>query len=127
MPHMIHVRLNVLVDKGPQAAATRVLELDAYDQVNVSIPNDGNPHDVQVQPDDGSRLRLLVLTATHYDPPLSWEADASGTTRQLDQPLLVAGESVASLLGGPGNTIVFTNGGGEEIRVQILVGRDAVG
>jgi hypothetical protein len=118
--------VTVTVDQGPQVAATRVLELDAYDTVDVVTPSDGAAHAVEVQPDDGDQLRLILRCATRYDPPLLWEADESETARQLDEPLLVAGESVASLLGGPGNTIAFTNGGEDEVRVQILAGRDAV-
>lgn len=127
MPSRISVRQTVTVDQGPQVATSRTLDLDAYDTLDVTVPNDGAAHDVEVQPNDGSRLRLLLLTASRYDPPLTWEADGSGTARELDEPLLVAGESVASLLGAPGETIAFTNGGGDEVRVQILVGRDAVG
>lgn len=127
MPHTIRVRLAVTVDRGPQVATTRTLDLDAYDTVDVTVPNDGAAHEVEVQPDDGNRLRLMLVSATRYEPALTWEADGSGTERQLDQPLLVAGESVASLLGGPGNTIAFTNDGDDEVAVHILVGRDAVG
>lgn len=127
MPHTIKVRLTVTVDRGPQVAASHVLELDAYDTLDVVIPNDGSAHGVEVQPDDGDQLRLLLVSASGYDPPLTWEADGSGTTHELDEPLLLAGESVAGLLGTPGNTIAFTNGGGDEVTVHILVGRDAVG
>lgn len=127
MPHTIKVRMTITVDGGPQVAASRVLEVDAYDTLDVVIPNDGNAHSVEVQPDDGDQLRLVLLSASSYDPLVTWEADGSGTTHALDEPLLLAGESVAGLLRTPDNEIAFTNGGGDEVRLQILVGRDAVG
>lgn len=124
MAHTINVRLTVTVDDGPQVTTSRTLQLHAYDKLDVTIPADGNPHAVEVQPDDGTQVRLLVLTASSYDPSVAWAAD-SGTSRQLDQPVSLAGESVASLLGTAGNTIAFTNGGGDDLDVQILVGRQA--
>ena len=127
MPHAINVRLSVTVSQGPQTATSRTLQLDAYDTLDVTIPADDTAHDVEVQPDDGAQVRLLVLTASSYDPALAWEADGSGVVRQLDEPLLLAGASLASLLGSAGNTIAFTNGGGTDQTVQILVGRQAVG
>ena len=126
MPHAINVRLSVTVDQGPQIATSRTLELDAYDTLDVTIPADGNAHDVEVQPDDGAQIRLLALTASSYDPPLTWEADESGTQRQLDEPVVLAGASLASLLGSAANAIAFTNSGGTDQTVQILVGRQAV-
>jgi hypothetical protein len=126
MPHSINVRLAVTVDRGPRVTATRTVELDAYDTVDVPIPADGNPHVVEVQPDDGEQVRLLVLTASSYDPPLTWDADEAGTERQLDQPLVLAGQALTSLVGGPANSIAFTNPGDADQTVQILVGRQAV-
>lgn len=125
MPHTITLQHTVTVGGGPQIVASRALTLDAYDTLDVTIPADGAPHSVEVQPDDGAQLRLLTITAASYDPPLAWEADASGTTRQLDQPVVLAGASLTSLVGTPANAIAFTNGGPEDRTVRILVGRQA--
>lgn len=127
MPHAINVRLSVTVNQGPQMATSRTLQLDAYDTLDVTIPADDTPHAVEVQPDDGDQVRLLVITASSYDPALAWEADESGMARRLDEPVVLAGTSLASLIGSAGNTIAFTNDGDTDQTVQILVGRQAVG
>lgn len=126
MAHAIDVRVTVTVRQGPKVATSRTLELDAYDTIDVTIPGDGDAHEVEVQPDDGAQLRLLVLTASSYDATLTWEADASGNQRALDEPVVLAGQSLSSLLGGPANTIAFTNGTAADVDVQILVARQAV-
>lgn len=126
MPHAINVRIAVKVDRGPQVTTSRTFELDAYDTLSVTIPADGAAHVVEVQPDDGAQLRLLVVTASSYDADLTWDPDESGTARALDEPLLLAGESVSGLLGSAANTIAFTNGTSADVDVQILVAREAV-
>ena len=126
MAHEIDVRVTITVRQGPKVATSRTLTLDAYDILDVTVPGDGAAHVVEVQPDDGAQVRLLVLTASSYDADLTWEADESGTSRALDEPLVLAGQSLASLLGSAANTIAFTNATGTDVDVQILVAREAV-
>jgi hypothetical protein len=121
MPEKINWSLNVQAVGGPKISASDVIEVDAYGKIEASIPAEGSAT-VDVQPAAGARF--LLITADSYEN-LTYEVDAGGTTVTLDGTHVLIGSGAVALLGSTQNQFVFSNGGGEDVTVHILVGRDA--
>lgn len=121
MPETINWTLNVQVVGGPKVSASDAIEVDAYDKIEAVIPASDSAT-VDVQP--GAGAQFLLITASSYED-LTYEVDASGTSVTLDGPHVLIGSGAVSLLGGTQNQFEFSNGGTEDVAVNILVGRDA--
>ena len=121
MPEQINWTLNVQVVDGPKVSASDMVKVDAYDKMEAVIPAGGSAT-VAVQP--GMGAQLLIITADSYED-LTYEVDGSGTTLTLDGALVLFGAGAVSLLGSTQNQFAFTNGGAEDVKVDILVGRNA--
>jgi len=121
MPEKINWTLNVQVVGGPKISASDTLEVEAYDKIEAVIPTGGSAT-VNVQP--GTGAQFLLITASSY-ANMTYEVDASGTTVTLDGPHVLIGAGAVGLLGSTQNKFKFSNGGSEDVTVDILVGRDA--
>jgi hypothetical protein len=120
--------LRVEVPGAGTVAATQKVEVEAYDRIAVALPgktNGATPVQVDVQPGGAGQVKLLLITANAYED-VTYEVDGSGTSVTLDAPQLLVGTGAVGLLLGPVNTIEFTNDGTQEVKVEILVGRDAI-
>jgi hypothetical protein len=108
-------------------AATHKIDAEAYDRIDVALPAKTNGDTVKVvdvQPGDAGQVQLLLITASQYQPALTYTVDARPPV-ELDAPQLLVGKGAVGLLGGAVNAIEFTNANAQDIKVQILVGRDA--
>jgi hypothetical protein len=131
MSERISWTLNVQVSGGPKTALSRTIEVHAYDKISVEIPariseSEPGTSDVEVQPaEETSRLRFLLIVATHYAEGLT-VAPAEGTPEiPLDGPLLFFSQGVFSLLGeSPPQSLTFSNGLETPVTIDILVGRN---
>ncbi|SHN53092.1 hypothetical protein SAMN05660350_00459 [Geodermatophilus obscurus] len=127
MSNEITVRASIAVAGGPTRSIHEALTLQAYDVVQVPV-DAGATRNVEVQPDDGAQLRLLLITASAYARELTYRVGPADDAPELrlDQPLLLLGESATALLGAAPTSMSFTNGTDEDVLVHIVVGRDAV-
>ena len=126
MVEKINWTLNVQVVDGPKVPDADTFEVEAYDMIEVEIPDkdtSGGKAIVDVQPSD-TGVRFLLMTAGDYSN-LTYEVD-SGSANTLDAPLLLMGEGAVKLLGATQKQFEFTNKGTKAVTVKILVGRDAV-
>jgi hypothetical protein len=116
----------VQVAGGPGISATYTLSLDAYDLIDVTV-NDGEVDAaIEVQPGGAGQVQLLMVGSDHYDANLSYKVDApANPSHVLDRPLLLSGLGGVGLLGGPPSQLLFTNATGQNVGIQILVGREA--
>ena len=121
MPNTITYSFTANVSGGPSLTESASLDVEAYDQIEVTVPAGGSTT-VDVQPGDGGQL--LVITASDYGN-ITYTVDSSSTIRELDGPHILVGSGAVALLGATQNSIQFSNGGGDEATVSILVGRDA--
>ena len=121
MPEKINWTLNVQVVGGPKVSASDTLDVEAYDKIEAVIPAGGSAT-IDVQP--GTGAQFLLITAGSY-ADMTYEVDSSGTTVTLDGPHVLIGSGAVGLLGSTQNQFEFSNAGGEDVTVDILVGRDA--
>ncbi len=83
-----------------------------------------------LQPDSGDRVKLLFLTADNYEN-LTYQIQASGTAPtaplglNLTEPHLLIGDTVNAVESTPSH-LAFWNAGNENIKVNIMVGRNAI-
>lgn len=122
MPESISWTLNVQVVGGPKISAFDTLVVDAYDKIEAVIHANGSAM-VNVQPGDDAQF--LLITASSYEN-LTYQVDASGTGINLDGAHVLIGAGAVSLLGATQNQFEFTNTGGQDVTVSILVGRNAL-
>jgi hypothetical protein len=126
MAETISYSFSIQVAGGPKVTDADKVEVQAYDMLEVEVPDSGTSGGkatVDVQPSD-SGVKFLLVTASSYDK-LTYKVDG-GTSRTLDAPLLLMGEGALALLGSTQKQFEFTNADTAANMVNILVGRDAV-
>ena len=125
MPEKITCTQTVQMGSTLQRSVSTVLEVDAYDVIEVPVADGASDDEVEVQP--GAHVSLLMITSDSYDPPLTYKVnDAGHPARTLDQPQVFVGAGAVSLLdASPPGSLFFSNGTGKDARISILVGRNA--
>lgn len=131
MATTLKATLRVDIDGASSLSATHTIGAEAYDRIDVTVPT-GSPNTatVEVQPGSAGQVQLLLITASAYPDDgsgthqLTYEVDSSGSSIDLDAPLLVVGTGAVGQLGAV-NEIVFTNASDDPVDVSILVGRTA--
>lgn len=104
---------------GPTLSGQGVLEIDAYDKIEVTIIV-GATQQVNLVP--SGNVSLLVINPAVPDVDLSY--DIGGNAIALDGPHVLIGTGAVSLLGGASN-LSFTNNTDADATIEILLGRDA--
>jgi hypothetical protein len=127
----IHWALNVQVDGGPRLSAADAVEVDAYDNIEVTVPKHANGQDgtaiVDVQPGAAADVMfLLIQTDIYQGSPLSYKVENSNKSVKLDAQQTLVGAGATGLLDGPPTKLNFSNAGLADASVRILVGRKAV-
>jgi hypothetical protein len=127
MSEKITWSLNVQVAGGPKIVASKTVEVDAYDMIQVSVEAGANGVKVDVQPGDG--VQLLLISSDQYGADLTYSvnaAESDATKRiKLDALQLLLGVGAVGLLKDPPKSLFFYNAMGKAASIQILVGRDA--
>jgi hypothetical protein len=113
------------VAAGPKLAVGDTFEVEAYDKVKVALEDGATDVVVDLQPGGAGQVVLLVVSASAYDPPVTWSPDAGTTTVPLDAPLVLVGAGAVGLIGTAPKQFQWTNATGAIVNVEILVGRDA--
>ncbi|HJU53758.1 MAG TPA: hypothetical protein VJ715_04265 [Pyrinomonadaceae bacterium] len=124
---------NVQVIGGPKLSGADTVEVDAYDNIEVTVPkkpagpNNGSAT-VEVQPGAQTKVMFLLIQAgTYQGGPLSYKVDGSSKPFvRLDAQQLMIGSGAVSLLDGAPTKLVFENTGAADIPVRILIGRKAI-
>lgn len=127
----INWALNVQVEGGPRVASADSVEVDAYDNIEVTVPKHTGGQDgkaaVVVQPGAATDvLFLLIQTDVYKGSPLSYKVEGSTKSVKLDAQQTLVGSGATSLLDGAPTTLHFSNAGAADATVRILVGRKAV-
>jgi hypothetical protein len=129
MPASISWTLKVQVVDGPQLSLSDGAVYDAYDVVDVVIPDGPSTSttEVEVQPSTTTgRVQFLLITSDRYGANLTYKVDKPSAPKfTLDAPVWLVGKGGVGLLGNAPKTLLFTNTLGQPASVKILVGRDA--
>ncbi|UCF90312.1 MAG: hypothetical protein JSW39_18715 [Desulfobacterales bacterium] len=131
MAHTIQVVTTVKINGTQVTSLSRSIAVEATDSIEVDLPGGtSNEQEVEVQPTSTSgRVSFLAITADRYDALLTYSiTSGSPTTIAVDQPHVLVGEGAVGLLNPAAShptSLFFKNGLAENVRIQILVGRDA--
>jgi hypothetical protein len=125
MPVAINASANLAVQipSGPAFSVAWNVNADAYDRATVTIPHDGSPHDVELQPSGGDHVLLLVLTSTDYSGKLT--AKIGSDTFHVKSPQVISGSDIVNTISSTPNPITLTNSGAADVIVDVLVLRKA--
>ena len=126
MPETIICELSVALGSGPRWSSTRVIEVEATDVIRITIAAGASDRKVELQP--GDAMQLLLINPESPADTLSYATSAGASSAHLlDQPHFLVGEGAIGLLGGSSapTSLFFSNTGGEDAPVTIVIGRDA--
>lgn len=130
MSKVIQFKFNVQLAEGPGISASRSLEVEAYDLINVNVLSTTSPPDtdkeIDVQPGGAGQVKFLAITSDRYGDGLTYKVNAAANPRiTLDQPHVLVGEGAVGLLDPAPTKLFFSTTLSQDASVQILVGRDA--
>jgi hypothetical protein len=115
--------LNVQIVGGERLSATKVMEVEAYDRLKVSV--DPGTATLTVQPSAAQKILFVFITASAYPAGLKYSVSGGPADVLLDAPQLLSGSGAVAFLGSNPQEFTFTNPAGDPIVVEILVGRSA--
>ena len=121
---------NVQVVNGPKISAADTVDVEAYDNIEVTVPKHQGTTDgtasVEVQPGAQNHVMFLLIQAgTYQGSPLSYTVEGSSKSVKLDAQQLLIGAGAVGLLDGSPTGLTFTNTGSADVSVRILIGRKA--
>ena len=131
MPEKINWTVTVQVVGGPKLSEARTLEVEAYDLLEVEVPDgdDTTPGrvTVNVQPGGAGQVKFLMISSDLYHDALTYTVDGDPTEVHLDDLQMFIGGGAVTLLGDTQNQFAFVNRAnqGRPAFVKILVGRKA--
>lgn len=133
MPTQISWKLNVEIPSGPVIAITNTVQVDAYDRLEVKIPDTTMTPaatTVDVQPGAAGRIKLLLIRSNRYGNNLKYRVhDNSTPERVLNDALFLVGAGSLDLLedsAAPLDKLLVTNTTGSDVILEIIVGRSAI-
>jgi hypothetical protein len=124
MSKKINYSIGVDVTLGPKLSAALTADVEAYDKINLVVDKNAAPL-VQLQPNGAGKVTLILLTASKYDPLLTYQPDGMANPIPLQAPLFLVGVGNVSLI-GLAQKLTVKNGTADPVTVEILVGRAAV-
>ena len=123
----INWTLNVQVPGGPKISDSRVMEVDAYDLIELTVDDGATDKEVGLQPGN-TGVKMLLIKSDHYGNELTYKindgTDSSGAIA-LDGPHLLFSEATIGLLQKAPKKALFSSTLGKPATIQILVARDA--
>ena len=136
MSEKINWAISAQVLNGPRIMESKSLEIEAYDKIQVEIPNDTTDKQVDIQPGSAEQVHFIMIVSSQYNNQdddtknLSLKVNDTGNpTIGLDEPFFVIGKGAIAILdeGNVPTKLFFTNTLGDDTvaRIQILVGRNA--
>lgn len=127
MAEGINLTVCAKVKNGPTISFSSILNVDAYDKLNVPVIT-GETKTIQLVPAGTPSVHFLLIKSSHYSDQISYKVNNGGSTITLDSPQSFVGEGSLTALDDAGvpETLVLTNSLPNDIDIQILIGRTAV-
>lgn len=131
MSENINWSLNVQISGGPKISVSQTVKVEAYDKIGVTVANGADGEDIEVQPGGAGQVKALIIQSSKYSADLTYSVNAAVVNPddrvKLDALQALIGEGAVGLLGitPPPQTLYFYNDTGEDVSIQILVGRKA--
>jgi hypothetical protein len=124
----IIVNANIAVPNGPTLAFNQIIDVDAYDKIDVAVPaQPSGTSEKEVELVAGTGVLFIAIIADAYSEDLTYKINnSSATARKLDQPHVFIGKGGVSIFDPAPASLFFSNPTtGTDANVQILIGRDA--
>lgn len=134
MTEKIIVTANIGVQNGPSISVNRVIEVQAYEKINIDINKDVTDKVVGLWPSDkNGEVLLLAITSSWYGTDKQDSSfvtykvnDEDKVSFNLDQPLLLIGNSSVTMLNSTPKQLKFSykqaGTAPDSIQIQILIG-----
>ena len=125
--------LNLEVQAGPKVVEAKAIQVDAIDRIEVAVPDTTatpTATEIDVQPGAAGKIKLLLIRSTAYGDDLTYQVhDNTADERVLNEALFLAGKGSLDLLEdatAPLDKLFVTNTTGQNVVLEIIVGRSAV-
>ncbi len=129
MPEKINWSVDMQIVGGPKIAVSQTVSVDAYDKIEVVVADGIDEEDIQVQPGGAGQVQFLLIKSNKYDAALTYSVNSPESNAddriKLDALQALIGEGAVGLLGDSPQTLYFYNHVGQDVAIQILVGRKA--
>jgi hypothetical protein len=112
--------VTVTATGGPQLTHSGVVEVEAYDKINIQVPAGGD-RVVDLGPGSAGRISCLAIVPTEPSATLTYKVGTD--TIKLDAPQFLVRGAV-DLTKNPAS-LKIANAGPSDAAVEILIGRDA--
>ena len=126
-------KLNLDVQSGPKVLITNSVQVDAFDRIEVTVPDttaSPGATTVDVQPSAAGKVKLLLIRSNRYGDDLTYRVhDNSTDERALNDAIFLTGAGSLNLLEDPTaplDKLLITNTTGQDVVIEIIVGRTAV-
>jgi hypothetical protein len=133
MPTNVSWKLNLDVQSGPKLLVSNTVQVDAYDRIEVSVPDtSGTPTatSVDIQPGAAGKIKVLLIRSNIYGDNLTYQVhDSTTDERVLNDALFLASAGGLELLedaATPLDKLLVTNTTGQDVLLEIIVGRSAI-
>lgn len=129
MPERINWATDVQIVGGPRIVVSQTVNVDAYDKIDVVVADGDDDKDIQVQPGGAGQVQFILIKSNKYDAALTYSVNAPEANPveriKLDALQVLIGEGAVGLLGASPQTLYFYNHVGQDVTIQIIVGRKA--
>ena len=126
MPHQINISFDASVDGQSFVSSTRSFSANVYNSIDHTIAEDTTSEVTiaDVLPADPTQVHVLIVTADTYGESLKYKF-TGGSLSALEDPLILFGPQVDTLLSQPGQDLVVQNETESNVRIRVLVGRES--
>jgi hypothetical protein len=127
----ITVSANIVVADGPRFVLNQPLDVEAYEEIDISIVAGASNKKVDLPGSGGAvqPVQLIAIMSDWYGADLTYTINSGQTAYELDQPLLLTGKGAVSLFSNAPAQISFSNATtgqkAKDAKVQILIGHEA--
>ena len=123
--------LSIQVSGGPTLTVAGVVEADAYEKLDVTVPakvgQTAGKAEVTVSAADLAQTKMLVIQASSKDGSLKYKTTAQGATDvPINGPVTLVSGTATGLLGVKPDKLTFANDATVPATVTIFVARKAV-
>ena len=126
MTETIKYSLGFQVVGGTTISVNGEVTPEAYEKITIDVADSTTDLSVNLQPDGANLGEFLLIQSSKYGSSLTYKVnDSTATAIPLDGPHVFIGNGAVGILDSSPTKLLFSNSMGEEVTVEILLGRDA--
>jgi hypothetical protein len=129
MPTNVSWKLNLEIQSGPKVLVAKTVQVDAYDRIEVTVPDASTEFPIDIQPGAVGKIKVLLIQSNRYGDNLIYQVhDNTTPLRVLNDALFLTGKGSLDLLEDASalDKLLITNTTGQNVVLEIIVGRAAI-